>query len=92
MRLKPEEIASITAIILETLESEGFIEILDSSKVHESLHKVISDNLKIEEDLDEDVKEILKKFAEKMDQDHIHYHEMFKMVKDKLAKERNLIL
>ncbi len=92
MRLKPDEIANLTRIILDTLEAEEYIEVLDEGKAQEALQHVISEELKKEENLDEEVKEILKKFTEKMDQDHIHYHEMFKMVKEKLAKERNIII
>ena len=49
-------------------------------------------DLKVEDELDEEVRKILEGYAQQMRQQNISYHEMFQMVKRKLVKERNLIL
>jgi hypothetical protein len=92
MKLQQSRIEFITREILTMLESEGFIEVYDRSETFSAIQSVIMEDLMLEDRLDEEVRELLETYAEKMDQDRIQYHEMFKMVKDKLAKERNLIL
>jgi uncharacterized protein len=92
MRLRAARIELLAEEILTILGSEEFIAVLDRPAALSALQALITEDLLKEEELDEDVRKILEQYADKMDQDRIQYHEMFKMVKEKLAKERNLIL
>ena len=92
MKLRTARIEYLAGEILKYLEDEHFIEISDSDAAYSTVFSVIRDDLMVEVKLDEEVRLILEDYAETMDQDRIQYHEMFKMVKSKLAKERNLIL
>ena len=92
MKLRADRVNFLSNEILKILESEGFINVWDPENAHNFLVHVITDDLQVEDRLDKEVREILEQYAEKMDQDRIQYHQMFKMVKEKLAKERNLIL
>ncbi len=92
MKLRAARIAYISNEILKILESEEFIEINNSEKALGFVQKLFTDDLLVEEQLEEEVRELLERYSETMNQDRIEYHEMFKMVKTKLAKERNLIL
>jgi len=49
-------------------------------------------DLKVEDELDEEVRKILEGYAQQMRQQHIEYYDMFRITKQKLVKERNLIL
>jgi len=92
MKLQQSRIEFIAKEIMTMLESEGFIEVYERSEAFAAIQLSIMEDLMMEDKLDEEVRELLESYADKMDQDRIQYHEMFKMVKDKLAKERNLIL
>ncbi|MBN1552705.1 DUF507 family protein [bacterium] len=92
MRLPPSQIEYLASEIIKILEMEEFLEINDRERAIASIQRVIIDDLKKEDELDQEVREILEEYSDKMDQDRIQYHQMFKMVKEKLAKERNLIL
>jgi hypothetical protein len=92
MKLRPERIELLSTEILKILKSEAFIEILDFDKASASIQSAITDDFMVEIELDAEVKQILEQYADKIDQDRIQYYQMFKMVKEKLAKERKLIL
>ena len=92
MKLRETRVDHISREIVNILEEEGFIEIFEQSAAYQAVFSVFIDDLQVEEKLDLEVREILDQYSDKMDQDRIQYHEMFKMVKTKLAKERNLIL
>jgi hypothetical protein len=46
----------------------------------------------VEDQLNEEVREILASHAEEMRRTNVEYREMFKMIKKKLARERKIIL
>ena len=45
-----------------------------------------------EDKLDQEVREILNQHMEKIRKENIEYQTMFRMIKTKLAKERNIVL
>jgi uncharacterized protein len=92
MRLRASRIEALAQRVIDILEAEKFIEIIDRHDFIQSLQGIIIADLQKEDQLDEDVRKILDQYADKMDQDRIQYHDMFRMVKEKLAKERNMIL
>ena len=51
----------------------------------------IDDEMKIEQRLDADVEKILESYRGEIDRGQVDYHQMFLMVKKKLAKERDFI-
>jgi len=52
----------------------------------------ITEDLMVEDRLNEEVKDILKGFAREIEQGKVDYKTMFDMVKKKLARERGLVL
>ena len=46
----------------------------------------------IEEKLNEEVREILKSHSKQLEKESVNYQRMFQMVKDKLVRERGIIL
>ena len=53
---------------------------------------VILYELAAEDRLNEEVREVLKKHASEIEQGRLDYRRLFELTKQKLAKERNLIL
>ena len=92
MKLRSSRINFIATEVVRILLEEEFIVLFDKDAVIAAVEAVITDDLMVEENLDEDVRILLEEYESTMDQSNIQYHEMFKMVKTKLAKERGLIL
>ncbi len=93
MKLRKDYIESLSQRIVQRLVQKGYLKVLADPKiVCARISNTIIQDLKVEDDLDEEVRKILAGYAQQMRQQHIEYHEMFQMVKRKLMKERNLIL
>lgn len=92
MKLRRERIEFLANLIITKLLENEMIILDDVVAGKMAVAKVIIDDLLVEDDLDDEVREILRQHADEIDKQRIPYHEMFKIVKDKLVKERNLIL
>jgi hypothetical protein len=92
MRLTSDEIEYISRKIVKTLSAEGKLEMDDEGRVVEAIGKVITDEMMVEDRLNEEVREVLLQHASEMERSNITYTEMFKMVKKKLAREKGIIL
>jgi len=92
VRLTSDEVQFLARKILKTLVKEGKIEFDSESRVEEAMIKVITEELMVEDKLNEEVREVLLQHANDMQRSNITYTEMFKMVKKKLAKEKGIIL
>jgi len=46
----------------------------------------------VEDHLNEEVREIMKTYADEMTRRGVQYHDMFKMIKQELVRKRKLIL
>jgi len=64
----------------------------DKNRLVDSLINLITDEFQKEDKLDQEVREILSKHMEKIRNENIEYQIMFRMIKTKLAKERNIVL
>jgi hypothetical protein len=92
MRLTPNEVEFISRKIVKTLLSEGKLEVDSEARLVEAIASVITNELMVEDRLNEEVREVLLEHSGKMERENITYTEMFKMVKRKLAKEKGIIL
>jgi len=92
MRLTGDEIAFIARKIVKTLVAEGKLEVDSETRVAEGLVKVFTDELAVEDKLNEEVREVLIQHSSEMERSNITYTEMFKMVKRKLAREKGIVL
>jgi uncharacterized protein len=92
MRLASDEIEYISRKIVKILSAEGKLEMDDETRVVEAIGKVITDEMMVEDRLNEEVREVLLQHASEMERSNITYTEMFKMVKKKLAREKGIIL
>ena len=92
MRLQSDEVEFLARKIVKTLVGEGKLEVDSEPRVTAEIVKVITDELAVEDRLNEEVREVLLQHASEMERSNITYTEMFKMVKKKLAKEKGIIL
>ena len=92
MRLNRNQIEHMAFVIVKNLTKEGKVILEDRSKILEDIISLITEEFQKEDQLDQEVREILSKHMEKIRRENIEYQTMFRMIKTKLAKERNIIL
>lgn len=92
VRLTPDEIEFIARKIVKTLVAEEKIETESEPQLIEGLTRVITEELHVEDRLNDEVREVLIQHASEMERSNVTYTEMFKMVKRKLAKEKGIVL
>jgi len=92
MRLTSDEIEFIARKIVKTLVAEGKLELDSETRVVEGVVRVITDELMVEDRLNEEVREVLIQHASEMERSNVTYTEMFKMLKKKMAKEKGIVL
>ena len=92
MRLRTDEIEYIARKVVKTLVSAGKLEVDDEARIVEMLGRVITEEMALEDKLNEEVREVLVQHSAEMQRSNITYTEMFKMVKRKMAREKGIIL
>jgi hypothetical protein len=92
MRLNKNQIEHLAFLILRNLSKEGKIIVEDRNRLLEEMTNLIMDEFMKEDKLDQEVREILGKHMEKIRRENIEYQTMFRMIKMKLARERNIVL
>jgi len=92
MRLNKNQVEHLSFTILRTLIKDGKILVDDKAKVLEEIINLITEEFMKEDKLDQEVREILNKHMEEIRKGNIEYQTMFKMIKTKLAKERNIVI
>ena len=92
MRLTSDEIEYLARKIIKTLSREGRIQTDAEARVVASIGAAITEELMVEDKLNEEVREVLLQHASEMQRSNITYTEMFKMVKKKLAREKGIVL
>ena len=91
MLLAREFVSYLSRQIVRKL-TPGVLETPNPQAVSEVIEHVISDELTIEDRLNEEVREILNQHADEMRRTGASYQEMYKKVKGELARQRKLIL
>lgn len=75
-----------------TLLGEGLASGRDRTGFAEILSHAITEDLRVEDRLNDEVREILQQHVHEMDRANVEHHEMFKKIKAKLVRDRKLIL
>jgi len=79
--------------IVYALEEKELIDTGDTKdEVVASVAGVIVRDLQVEDELNDEVKGMLEQMGDEIDKANINYRKMFQMVKQRLARERGLIL
>ena len=64
----------------------------NKNRLVETINNLLTEEFMNEDKLDQEVREILNQHIEKIRRENIEYQTMFKMIKTKLAKEKNIVL
>lgn len=92
MRLNKNQIEHLGFLILRNLQKEGKVLIEEKTSLLDGLISLITEEFQKEDQLDQEVRELLSKHMEKIRRENLEYQTMFRMIKTKLAKERNIVL
>lgn len=93
MRIPKSWIPYITNTIIENLLKKDMIEItVSKEQLIEEAQKLILDELMVEDRLNEEVRELLKKYEAEIEKGKLDYRKLFELTKQKLVKQRNLVL
>ena len=93
MRVTEERIQLLATAVVERLQEQGLLEIVGSKeRVVHDVRKAITDELSVEDRLHEEIRALLKQYDAEFKSGRSDYQKMFTMVKNKLVKDRGLVL
>ena len=92
MRLNKNQIEHLAFLILRNLQKDGKVLIEDKTALLDDLISLLTEEFQKEDQLDQEVRELLSKHMEKIRRENLEYQTMFRMIKTKLARERNIVL
>lgn len=90
MLLQKEVVAYLAGHIV-TGVSAGLVEITNLASAKEVVNQVILDELSVEDQLNDEVREILAQYTEYMRREQVSFADMFRKVKNQLIAERKII-
>ncbi|HEV8243985.1 MAG TPA: DUF507 family protein [Nitrospirales bacterium] len=93
MKLSKERVASLAASLVDTLTAGGMIEpVGDRKTLIGSLERIITDELSVEDRINAEAKELMRKYEAEIAKGHLNEHQVFLMIKKQLVKEKGAIL
>jgi len=93
MRVPKAFVPAIAGEIVKSLCDKKFIEIkATKDEVIKEAGHLILEELTIEDRVNSEVREILKKYDAEIEKGRLDYKKLFDLTKQKLVKERNIIL
>jgi hypothetical protein len=93
MHLKDDQIARLAEKVLGDLERAQLVEEKQGrGAVLAGIKSAIAEDLKQEENLERDAEALLEQTLKAMGDQGIDRHRMLRMIKEKLAKERKIVL
>src|SRR3970282_1309090 len=82
-----EYLGYFAAELAGRLEKSGKVRIADKAAVAEKLQQVLLDDMAKEDKLNQEVRQYLEQYQERIRRDAISYQEMYKLVKRELQKK-----
>ena len=93
MRLSKERVHHMAESVAAHLQQDGQLELTGDRKAFvEALEQVITAELGIEDQLNAEVRQMLKAYEKQIEQGQVDYQRMFTMIKTKLVRERGIVL
>lgn len=93
MRLSNERVRHMVESLTDRLKEEGHLELIGERKGFvEALNQAITHELSAEDRVNAEVRQLLKAYEHQIEQGQVDYQKMFQMVKQKLVRERGIIL
>jgi len=91
MRVPKKMVEDMASQIVQELKTRDFVAHPDQERLYQMIYQVILEELMVEDKIDDEVRQILNEHTDEIQRANVQYHEMFRKVKAKLQKERNLI-
>ena len=92
MSLQKEYVRYLSRRVVEELIKRDMIEVRGTLFLQERVVAVMDMELSVEDRINEEVRSILKDYTEEMRRTGVSYQEMFKIVKNKLVKDKKVTL
>lgn len=93
MRLSHSRILSLASAVANRLINASFIRYSGATEtLTAEMSKILEDEFAVEGRLDEEVEKLIQSYGREIERGQIDSHQMFTMIKKKLAKERGIIL
>lgn len=93
MRVPKTWVPLIAKKVIDDLITKGLIDSRVSvEELISETEKLITDELMVEDRLNEEVREVLKKHSSEIEKGRLDYRKMFELTKRKIIEERGLIL
>ena len=92
MSLQKEYFLYLSRRVVNELIKREMIETSEVVSLREKILAVMEAELGLEDRINEEVREILKDYADEMRNTGVSYQDMFKVVKNKLVKDKKVVL
>lgn len=93
MRIPKPWVPLLTKRIIDNIVSKNLIKpLVPPEKLLSDAEELILDELTVEDRVNEEVRELLKSHASEIEKGRLDYRKLFDLTKQKLVRERNLIL
>jgi hypothetical protein len=92
MSVRREFVHLLASRIVQELVKEEMIAVPDGLDLTETLFEVMEQETSLEDRINDEVRVLLNQYQDQMRQSGASYQEMFKLIKNKLVKERKLVL
>ncbi len=93
MRIPKSWVPFMAKQIINNLVSKGLIEpAIDVERLIEETETLLLDELMAEDRLNEEVRQLLKKYESEIEKGRLDFRKLFDMTKQKLVRERNIVL
>jgi len=92
MALRREYVRLLSTKIVDELIKQEMIEVPEGLDLADQLFQVMDEEMTLEDKINDEVRVLLNQYQDQMRQSGASYQEMFKLIKNKLVKERKLVL
>ena len=93
MRIPKNWVPLLAKKIVENIISKELVKpAVPIERLLSETEEIVLDELGVEDKLNEEVRELLKKYAPEIEKEHLDYRRLFELTKHKLVRERNLVL
>jgi len=92
MALRREYVRLLSVRVADELTNQEMIEIPEGFDLAQQLYQVMEAEVNLEDRINEEVRSLLNQYQDQMRQSGASYQEMFKLIKNKLVRERKVVL
>jgi len=92
MRLTRDQVGHLSQRVIRGLIKDEMIAADNPEKAIDAMAQVITEDLEAEDRLNEEVREMLKNYADEINRGMVNYQELFRKVKAKLARDRKMVI